>query len=117
MLSQRFAKVWYRSKPLGVGEITLKAMEDSGSLTAEPGSIRFDGKKKGTIEIRDIKRVSAATAGRDFVNKWVTVEYGADQVAMFVNAGMLGWSGILGGNRKLLAALESAVEAGGADLQ
>ncbi len=110
MATTKFTKVWYRSKPLGVGEMTVKAMEDSGSLTVEPGYIRFDG-KKGKVEIRDIKQVSAAKSGRDFVNKWTTIEYGDGKIAMFVDAKMLGWSGILGGNTRLFTALQSTAGA------
>jgi hypothetical protein len=45
------------------------------------------------------------------VNRWITVEYGHEQIAMFVDAGMLGWSGILGGNKRLREAMLSAASA------
>lgn len=108
-MATTFSKVWYRSGPLGGGELTMKAMQDTGTLTVEPGEITFVGKKSGTVELRDLKRVTAGRAGRDLVNRWVTVEHGDGQVAMFVDGGMLGWRGILGGNKKLRAAVEAAV--------
>jgi hypothetical protein len=93
-------------------DVTMKGMEDSGSLTVEPGRLLFEGKRKGRIEIIGMRSVSAQRAGRDFVNKWITIEYGNNQVAMFVDAGLLGWSGILGGNKRLLATIQEAAGTG-----
>lgn len=106
-----FGRVWYRSRPVGLGEPTMKAMEDSGTLDIGPGVVRFEGRKKGTVEIRDIRRVSVRRGGRDFVNRWIWVEYGDGHVAMFVDGRWAGWGGILGGNKRLLAALEHALAA------
>lgn len=107
-MSQTFAKVWYRSRPLTMKDVTMKGMEDSGSLAVEPGRLIFEGKRKGRVEITGMRTVSAQRAGRDFVNRWITIDYGDNQVAMFVDAGMLGWSGILGGNKRLLATIQEA---------
>ena len=106
-LAEMFNSVWYRSRPLTIRDVTIKGMEDRGTLTVDPGSLRFEG-KKGTVEITDIRRVFASRAGRDFVNRWITVEYGDGQTAMFVDGRLMGWRGIFGGNKKLLAAIEQA---------
>ena len=75
-------KVWYRSRPMDLGEKTLKAMEDSGTLTVQRGFIKFEGSKGTTLEIRDIERVFSARAGRDFINRWTTIEYGPGRMAI-----------------------------------
>lgn len=108
METRTFSNVWYRSQPLGLGEVTVKAMEDHGSLTVAPGRLEFRGAKK-RIDVTDVKGVSATRAGRDFVNRWITVTYGDGQIAMFVDGRLLGWSGVFGGNKRLLRAIEHAV--------
>lgn len=85
----------------------MKGMEDRGSLVISPGKLVFQGRQK-TVEITNITDVSAKRAGRDFVNRWITVTYGDGQTAMFVDGRMLGWSGILGGNKRLREAIEQA---------
>jgi hypothetical protein len=99
--------VWFRSKPVGNTEVTMKAMEDRGTLTISPGKLVFDGAKKN-LEITDIADISAKRHGRDIVNRWITVIYGDGQTAMFVDGRLLGWSGLLGGNKRLLNAIEQA---------
>lgn len=103
-----FRSVWYRSRPIGNTEVTMKAMEDRGSLTVEPGRLVFHG-SKATVEVTGISDVSSARHGRDFINRWITVTYGDDQTALFVDGSLLGWGGILGGNKKLRRAIEEAV--------
>ncbi|HEY3142355.1 MAG TPA: hypothetical protein VGJ86_14550, partial [Acidimicrobiales bacterium] len=80
--------VWYRSRPVGGTEVTMKAMEDRGSLDISPGKLVFHG-KKGDVEVADISGVAAARHGRDFVNRWITVTYGSGKTAMFVDGRML----------------------------
>jgi hypothetical protein len=103
-----FEKVWYRAQPLGGAELTMKAMTDRGSLTIGQGRLEFRGAKKH-VDVTDIKGVSMQRAGRDFVNRWVTVTYGDGQTAMFVDGRLLGWSGIFGGNKRLLKVIEQAI--------
>lgn len=107
--SQTFPKVWYRSRPLKMKDASLKAMEDSGTLTVEPGHLHFTG-KKGEIDISEIHRVSSERKGRDFVNRWASVEYGDGRLAMFVDARVLGWAGMFGGNKKLYEVIRQASE-------
>ena len=104
---QTFSMVWYRSRPIGSLELTMKGMEDRGSLRVSPGKLVFHG-KKGTVEISNISDVSTKRHGRDFVNRWITVSYGGGQTALFVDGAMLGWAGILGGNKRLHAAIDAA---------
>jgi hypothetical protein len=111
MDEKTFANVWYRTTPVGGREVTMKAMEDRGELTVGPGKLVFTGKKK-TVEITDIRSVTALRAGRDFINRWIVVTYGADgDEARFVDGRLLGWAGILGGNTRLRAAIEAAAAA------
>lgn len=105
--TRTFSTIWYRSQPLRLAEPALKAMEDRGSLVVSPGKLLFRGNVK-EVEITDIDNVSAHRHGRDFINRWVTVTYGNGNTAMFVDGGLLGWSGIFGGNRKLREAIEQA---------
>ncbi len=105
MEERTFRKVWYRSRPVGGTEVTMKAMEDRGSLTVSQGRLDFRG-AKSTLDITNIRQISAKRAGRDIVNRWITVAYGDDQIAMFVDGRLLGWSGVLGGNKRLLRAIE-----------
>ena len=103
-----FRKVWYRSKPIGAAELTMKAMEDRGLLTVEPGRLVFQGRKQ-TVEITGVTEVFSANHGRDFINRWITVSYGGGKTALFVDGSLLGWGGILGGNKRLRRAIEEAV--------
>jgi hypothetical protein len=101
-----FPNVWYRSGVIGTTEVTMKAMEDRGTLTVSPGKLVFQGKKK-TVEITDIQTVTSKRQGRDWVNKWIVVTH-AEGESRFVDGGLLGWAGILGGNKRLLAAVTRA---------
>lgn len=105
--TRTFPTVWYRSQPLRLAEPALKAMEDRGSLVVAAGKLVFRGTLK-ELEITDIENVTAHRHGRDFVNRWITVTYGDGKTAMFVDGGLLGWRGILGGNRRLREAIEQA---------
>jgi hypothetical protein len=101
-----FPNVWYRSRAIGSTEVTMKAMEDRGTLTVSAGKLVFEGKKQ-TVEITDIESVESRREGRDFVNKWVIVTHPTGE-ARFVDGRLLGWSGLLGGNKKLLTTIQQA---------
>jgi hypothetical protein len=85
----------------------MKAMEDRGTLAISPGRLVFHGPKK-SLDITGISEVSAKRHGRDIVNRWITVTYEDGRTAMFVDGRLLGWSGLLGGNKRLLQAIEQA---------
>jgi hypothetical protein len=92
-------RVWYRSSA-GMG---IPAYEDRGELIALHGTLRFDGKKQSISgQIRSVGRKQMGT------NRWVHVQYDSDgesRDAYFMDSGLLGWAGVLGGNKRLAAAL------------
>lgn len=93
-------KVWYRSS-----EGTK--IEDRGTLTVGGGTIEFAGKKGGVSGT--IRTVRIRPTG--FTN-WVHVTYedgGEERDAYFVGSAMLGWSGVLGANKKLKEAIEAEI--------
>jgi Caspase domain len=104
--SQIFENVWYRPEGTRVEDmIKMKAMTDRGTLELRPDHLSFKGKWT-SLDITDVERVSRARSGKDFVNSFVVVEYGGGQIAQFADGRNLGWSGFLGGNRKLQSAIE-----------
>jgi hypothetical protein len=93
--------VWYRSTP-------GSRIEDRGTVTVENGTLSFAG-KKGTVSGR-VR--SAETRSVGFSN-WVRAHYEADgetREAYFLVKDLLGWSGMLGGNRELKEALQAAAQ-------
>jgi hypothetical protein len=96
-------KVWYRSTE-------GSKIEDRGTLTVGGGTIEFAG-KKGSVS-GTIRAVRIRPTG--FTN-WVHVTYddgsGGERDAYFVSSALLGWSGVLGANKKLKAAIEAEIPA------
>lgn len=93
-------KVWYRSSE-------GSKIEDRGTLTVADGAIDFSGRKGGASGT--LRAVRIRPGG--FTN-WVHVQYEADgelRDAHFVCSAMLGWSGVLGANRKLAAVVEAEI--------
>ncbi|MBA3717915.1 MAG: hypothetical protein H0W87_06790 [Actinobacteria bacterium] len=83
----------------------------SGDLTIDSGLATFEGKKE-TIRIDSVRAIDRKIVG---MNNWIHVAYdsGAEaREAYFLDRRMLGWSGILGGNDKLLAELREALQPG-----
>jgi len=83
----------------------------SGTLTISPGLAEFVGKKE-TIRIDNAKAIGRKIVG---MNNWIHVAYdvgGEARDAYLLDRRMLGWSGILGGNDKLLAELQEALPTG-----
>jgi hypothetical protein len=83
----------------------------SGALTIAPGLARFEGKKE-TVTIDKARALERKMIG---MNTWIHVAYdagGEARDAYFLDRRMLGWSGILGGNDKLLAELQEALRPG-----
>jgi len=86
----------------------LLAFRDRGKLIVRGNSVEFQGKKENVV-ITGIKRVSYGKQGRDFINNWVRIEYaqaGSTSTAFFADGSLLGWGGVLGGTKKILAALQ-----------
>jgi hypothetical protein len=94
--------VWYRSSA-GVG---IPAYEDRGELAIEQGTIKFAGKKQSVSgRIRSVGRQQMG------MNRWVHVRYendGKTRDSYFMDSGLLGWAGILGGNKRLAEKLEAS---------
>lgn len=93
--------VWYRSTPGNV-------IEDRGAVTVEGDTFSFEG-KKGTVKGRVL---AAETRSVGFKN-WIKATYdagGETREAFFLVKDLLGWGGMLGGNRDLREALEAAAQ-------
>jgi hypothetical protein len=93
--------VWYRSTP-------GSRIEDRGTVTVDGGTFSFAG-KKGTVAGRVL---AAGTRSAGF-NNWVKATYEADGgqgEAFFLVKDLLGWAGMLGGNKELREALEAAAQ-------
>ena len=92
-------RVWYRSS---AGWFSIPAFERRGSLTIENGTIWFAGKEQGFSG-----RIRSVARKRMGMNRWVHVRYETDgevRDAYFLDSGLLGWAGVLGGNRRLAEA-------------
>lgn len=101
-----FKNVWLRSSEANWG--SLRAYEDVGTLTIEKGSLEFAGKKLN-VSISHIRSVSRKRIGRDFINNWIHVQYEADgeiRNAYLVDGGLMGWSGIIGGNSRIFQGIQ-----------
>lgn len=97
------SNIWYRT----TAAVNVPVWEDRGSLSIGPGTIRFDGGKNNVSgSIRMVDRAQMGT------NRWVHVRYeddrGDTRDAYFMDGGMLGWAGVLGGNKRLARELEAA---------
>ncbi len=83
-------------------------MKDIGILTINENAITFQGGKTSLI-VTQISAISYGKQGRDFINNWVKIEYyglnGELQDAYFADGNNRGWSGILGGTKKLYSLL------------
>jgi len=87
--------------------MNLLAYRDVGHLTINESSIEFKSASRSVV-ISKIRNVSYGRQGRDFMNKWVKVEYeegGVLATASFADGNMLGWSGIFGGTRRIFEAI------------
>ena len=108
MAERTFHSVWYLPDQNSWQDMNIFAFRDIGTLTIGKRSIEFHG-RKGAVHIAHVKRISYGRQGRDFVNNWVRIEYGdspATSVAFFADGSLLGWGGVLGGTKKLLAAVQ-----------
>jgi len=93
--------VWYRSS-------RGSRIEDRGTVTVENGSFSFAG-RKGSVSGRVL---TAGTRPVGF-NSWVIASYddgGETKEAYFLVKDLLGWAGMLGGNKELKEALQAAAQ-------
>jgi hypothetical protein len=108
MATQTFDHVWYLPDENRWRNMNLLAFRDSGKLIVGEDSLEFRGKKE-TVIITNVRGILYGKQGRDFVNKWVRIEYGDPptlSTAFFADGSLLGWGGIFGGTKRILAAVQ-----------
>tara|TARA_B100000029_G_scaffold157234_1_gene152474 strand:+ start:1330 stop:1833 length:504 start_codon:yes stop_codon:yes gene_type:complete len=107
----KYSRVWYLPEEnlWRDNRKNMFAMRDSGTLVVNNDSLVFTGKKE-EVRIANIKKISYGKQGRDSVNNWVKVEYQDGLTAFFADGSWLGWSGILGGTKKILNDVQGLVE-------
>jgi hypothetical protein len=111
MATTEFHNVWYRPEKNHWHEVTVIAMRNVGTLIVNEDSLEFRGKRE-TVRVTDVRRVSYGKQGKDRVNNWVRVEYGDGMSAYFADGSRLGWGGIFGGTKTILAAVRHLEPAG-----
>ncbi|HVS91340.1 MAG TPA: hypothetical protein VHE59_04860 [Mucilaginibacter sp.] len=96
--------VWYLPSENTWKEFQYMAMKDIGKLIIESKGITFSGSKTNLFINRPVS-ITYGKQGRDFINKWVKIEYQDQQgdlmQAYFADGNNRGWSGIFGGTKKL----------------
>jgi hypothetical protein len=111
MAARTFDTVWYLPHENRWRDLNILAYRDTGKLMVGENSIEFKGGKE-TVVITNIQRVTFGKQGRDFVNKWVKIEYGhrtTPSVAFFADGSLRGWGGIFGGTKRILEAVKQHV--------
>ena len=108
MATQTFDNVWYLPDENRWRDMNLLAFRDAGKLIVGEDSLEFRGKKEKVV-IANVRHISYGKQGRDFVNNWVRIEYGdapTTSTAFFADGSLLGWGGIFGGTKRILAAVQ-----------
>lgn len=92
--------VWYRAGAPSIRSIPV--YQDAGTLIVANDAIDYIGKKRRlSIPISTIERVTLGRQGIDWVNTWVAIEHGRGDVTLFKERGFLGWAGLLGGTKSI----------------
>jgi len=105
MTIHTFDNVWYSPRKRWY-DLHLLAYRDVGRLTIEEKSLEFQGPRQ-TLLVETVLCVSYGKQGRDFVNNWVIVDYRdgvSTSTALFADGNMAGWSGVLGGTKRIFDA-------------
>ena len=92
------AKKWH--------DLHLLTYRGVGKLTIKENSMEFQGRGQ-TLVLENVRRILYGKQGRDFVNNWVRVEYGdveSSSTALFADGSTRGWSGVLGGTKRIFEA-------------
>ncbi|MGY4535647.1 hypothetical protein ACVW0P_000041 [Mucilaginibacter sp. UYNi724] len=96
--------VWFLPSKNTWKDFQVMAMKDIGTLCFYADGITFEGGETN-IKIKTIFEISYGKQGRDFINKWVKIKYynHLDELseAYFADGNNRGWSGILGGTKKM----------------
>jgi hypothetical protein len=104
--------VWYLPSENRWRDLNLLAFKDSGRLIVKEDALEFQGSKE-KVTISGIRRISIGKQGRDFISDWIKVEYGdpaSPSMAFFADGSCLGWGGVLGGTRHILAVVQNLVK-------
>ena len=99
-----FPSVWYLPDENRWSQLNPLAMRDRGQLVVSYAEATFTG-GNSQVAIRNVTRVSYGKQGRDFLNNWVRVDFGAGETAFFMDGTALGWGGLLGGTKRILDAM------------
>ncbi len=113
MPAQVFNSVWYLPSENTWQAGNLLAFRDAGRLTIDEGGLVFEG-QKGRVAVTRVRHLSIGKQGRDFINEWIKVEYGDPphlSSVYFADGSLLGWGGLLGGTRRLYAAVQTTIGA------
>jgi hypothetical protein len=98
-----FRNVWYRNAPNRGRTLTLISFQDRGALVVSKARIDFVGRRtRLAIPVEQIERISLRRQGWDVLNRWIVIDYGPGKQAYFHDGRRLGWSGVLGGTRRML---------------
>lgn len=108
MQSVVFPRAYFLAAPNAWEAFKPLAYDKTGELVVSSDHLEFPGLR---IDTAAITKVSYVMQGRDFVNHWVKVEYtagGESRECYFADGGRLGWSGVLGGTRRMFSAVQAA---------
>jgi len=105
-MSEIISNIWYLPSENTWKKFNLLAMKDIGTLIFNKNELIFKGNGSKEIIINNLVSISYGKQGRDFINKWVKIEFINNnkeiETAFFADGNMLGWSGIFGGTKTLL---------------
>jgi hypothetical protein len=108
-----YKSVWYRHEDFMKG---LELWQDQGALVLNDKDIQFVGKKYRII-IDEIQGISFGRLSKTIItdsSKWVKIDYaypeGNPKKALFMDAKNLGYSGWLGGNKKMYETIKQKYE-------
>jgi len=105
-----FENVWYLPSENTWKDFQIMAMKDTGTLSVDQGYLTFKGKTIN-LTIKQAISIGYGKQGRDFINNWVKLEYYDNnneiQQAYFADGNKGGWSGILGGTKKIFNLLKA----------
>ena len=104
--SVTFEGVWYRATPT----VRLLIGHDTGRLIVSDRVAEFTG-GHGVVTISAVRRVSLVrlsqgNAGPASFCRWVRLDFGDAETAMFCDGAWRGWSGAFGGNRAIFEACQ-----------
>jgi hypothetical protein len=107
----QLSSVWYRAGAPSIWSIPV--YQDAGTLIVADDAIEYIGKKRRlSIPISIIERVTLGRQGIDWVNTWVAIEHGGGDATLFKDRRFLGWAGLLGGTKRIYDEIARAAAQG-----